>query len=245
VASAKVRSLIAKLLRLAQSPEPEEAARAREQAERLMVKHGLTEADFEEDVIEIADETRDELRQRIAMAVGVSRRCSPLISKRGQIGFRGRPAAAASARDMYKALVREVSTACESGVGPHDPGYTSWKLWFWTGFTDAVVRRLIDDEARAWQPPKREAPKPSAVEMAPPSEVLEEPEPVIPVQYEIQRAVEDFAAHFAPEHRERGVKFHCQTAYSCGQSCGERVPLPARDNTTHRAALGRGGEGNA
>lgn len=235
-ASTKTRNLIGKLLRLAQSPEPAEAARAREEAERLMKKHGLTEAEFEEDVIEVADDKRDDLRQRLAYAVGVSRRC--VCNKKHDIRFRGRSSDVASACRLYKALLSAVTSNCE--IGPSDPGRDVWRICFWSGFIEVVVDRLIDDEARLWRP-QEEQPTPSEVAvMGPPKQVSDE-QPSVAV--ELQRAVDDFAQHFDPAHQQRGIAELRKAAREAGKSLGSSVYIEPRESKkTHRAALGEGSE---
>lgn len=223
------------MIALETSPEPEEAARAREQAERLMEAHGLTRADFEDDVVEIADDRRDDLRQRLAIAVSTSRRCAAITNKRGQIAFRGRPGAATAARDLYQALVGGVSAHCE--IGPMDPGRDVWRICYWMGFVDAVIERLVADEARAWTPKPAEsaAPAPAAQPCAPTADPTRSPSPKVEVppveniREKLDAATQSFATYFHPSHMAYGVMTLRAQAYENGRNLGRGVVIAARE----------------
>jgi len=209
-ASAKERERIRKLIALSSSPEPNEAARAREEAERLMTRHGLTLADFEDDVVEVADEQRDAERQRLAYAVAVSRRCALIVNKRNQIAFRGGAQAAANARNVYQALVSDVNGT--SDIGPNAPAREVWRICFWMGFVDAIIGRLIDNEVPDWQPP------------APVNKVDVEPVPKTETQLEI--ATQRFAAFYDnPHYAAMGIHSTRQDAYRAGLARGQGVHI--------------------
>lgn len=213
-ATPKIRNRIAKLLRLAESPVEAEAASALEEAERLLKKHGLTREDFEEDVIEVADNKRDDLRQRLAYAVGVSRRC--VCNKKHDIRFRGKSSDVQSAVKLYKELVHEVDLGSDIGDVPHRD---LWRICFWFGFVEVVTDRLIDDEVRAWRPPEQEAPKPSEVEvMGPPPVISDEPEKSLHEQ--MQEAADNLAQAKVEEVR-RGAR-------EAGKRLGAAVRIESR-----------------
>ncbi len=227
VAPIAVRRRIKKLIALATSPEPEEAESARSEADRLMVKYGLSLADFEDDVVELVDDERDELRQRLAFAVSVSRRCKLVVNKRGQMAFRGRPTLTTDARDLYHALVDDVVANCE--IGPRDPGRDTWRICYWIGFVDAVVSRLVDDEARGWM---------QTAETPRETKEREALAPVAPVQVELARATAEFRSHFAPQHADRGVAWLKSDAYAAGKSCGLATHIEPRQAAPKRALGG-------
>lgn len=219
-----IRMKVKKLLRLCNSPNPHEAARAQEEAGRIMRKYSLTQADFEDDVVEIADEKRDPCRHRLAHAVGLSRRVSSLVNKRGQIAFRGKPTPTRNAKETYQGLVTSVQRHCD--IGPSDPGRDVWRICYWMGFVDAVMGRLIDDEVRTWRPEKDEEPV-RAVEHV-------KEEAVAPVSMddsqlkdEAAPAIKDFAARFDPQDAKRAVRDLCERAYAGGKQHGQNVVIEA------------------
>ncbi len=226
------------MIALATSPEPEEAARAREESERLMAQHGLTLSDFEDDVVEIADDRRDDLRQRLAIAVSVSRRCAAISNKRGQIAFRGRPGPAASARELYQGLVAEVAGRCD--IGSNDPGRDVWRICYWMGFVDAAIERLIEDEV--WKPKVVVAPAQALVHEKPATQIA----PVAPVQRELDAATMTFAQHFHPSHAQQGVTDLRGDAYKAGRRHGQTVHIAPRDRSAApNRSLGSGGQDRA
>lgn len=204
-----------KLLRLTESPNRHEAARAREEAKRVMGKYGITMEDVEEDVIRVADQERDECRQRLSRAVAQSRRCRAIFNRRGHIAFRGRARNADSAKSLYVSLVKEVTAHCE--IGPHDPGRIVWRLCFWTSFVNMVVDRLIDAEVRSWtSTPEENAPTGDAQPVA---------EAVPSVVGEALAAIQDFAARLDPRDVKTAVEALCRNAHEQGKKLGVVVAI--------------------
>lgn len=228
MASARTRDRIRKLLALATSPNENEAARAREQADQLMAKHGLSLSDFEEDVIEIVDNVRDALRQRLAIAVTVSRRVTLLCNK-NQIAFRGRPRLVESGRTLYQSLIADAAAHCE--IGPRDPGRDVWRLCCWQGFVDAVVERLIDDETI------KEAPKPNKKRAIEKQEQQQPVADVEPAAVQIERATGDFAQFFAPQFVTQAVTSIRRDAYKAGHMLGMSTAIAPRESVSERLAL--------
>lgn len=229
-ASAKTRDRIKKLIALSGSPNENEAARAREEADRLMRKHGLSSADFEEDVIEVVDESRSELRQRLAYAVSISRRCT-LIVNRLKIAFRGHTKDVTPAANLYRSLTKECVSCCE--LAHNAPGRDVWRLCYWSGFVDAVVERLMDDEVMEWQAEKVEVAK------AQPNKIVkrETEEVIIPAKQELEKATDEFAAHFHPEHRKDGVDWLRKDAYAAGGKLGQSVEIAPREKQVAHVML--------
>lgn len=230
--SAKTRARIKKLIALATSPEPEEAARAREESERLMSYHGLTLADFEDDVIEPVENLRDDfpppvsmavarIRERLAIAVGVAYRCTPVSNRRVQVAFRGRPAVARAARDLFQTLVADVVAHCE--IGRYEPGRDAWRLCYWMGFVDAVVERLMALEVQVREPaPRSSAP---ATQVAFPAELQEA----------LDVATENLASTFHPLEAAEGVDAVRNDAYCSGHLRGRAAKIERPDQSPNRA----------
>ena len=174
-----------------------------------MAKHGLTEADFQEDVVEVADDQRDPGRRELARVIAISRRCTSLASKRG-IAFRGRPEAVRRAVDVYRSLTTTCSASCE--IGPRDPGRHVWRICYWNGFVEAVTERLIDREVQKEPPPPSEEPPP----------MPSEPDPSI---LETKRAFSDFASHFYPGDVHNGMSHLTADAHRAGKSHGSSVAI--------------------
>lgn len=232
-ASAKIRDRIRKLIALSSSPEINEAARAREEADRLMAKHGLSMSDFQDDVVEVVDENRNELRQRLALAVSISRRCTEIVNK-NKIAFRGHPTNVKSAVKLYVQLVTTVDDNCE--LGPQAPGRDLHRLCFWKGFVDAIVERLMDDEVFEWQETRKvEFPKPKSIEKR------ENEEAVVTTAIEIEKESSQFSQYFPPAFKY-GVDILKRDAYAAGQVLGIRMEIESRDKIEKRIALTEGEE---
>ncbi len=207
------------------SPNPHEAQRAREEAERLMRKHGFSYSDFEDDEIRVVDDAVDQhtgdLRRRLAIAVSISRRCHVLVNNRTlQIAFQGRPAIVEDASDLYKSLAADVAHNCE--IEPNAPGRHTWRICYWMGFVDAVVERLIDDEARSWSPEKK------MKEAAPPP--ADSPQ-LVGAQAALERATGEFAEHLG-EFANLSVNSTRQEAYERGRNLGSATDIKPRRGTT-------------
>ena len=207
-ASPKVLAKVRKLMRLGASPNPHEAERANDEVKRLMEKHGLSLADIEEDVTEVADEVHEPGHLRLAHAIAVSRRCAILVNKKNQLAFRGRSASVRSAREAYQLLARTVSQHCE--IGPRDPGRHVWRLCYWSGFVEAVVKRLVEEEIK---------PTTSVALAQMPTE------PVPSLRQQTNNAIHDFAAHFLPEDVQVAIQRLCRDAYENGNSLGRSVTI--------------------
>lgn len=138
----RIRSLLA----LTKSPEKHEAARARERADELLGRMGLTEADVVEKATETAPlnpgmdgNQRDELARVVGRSRGVS------IDTTGRVAFTGYPEAAKDARELFCALVGIVEPRCEV-QGPETDRFL-WRTCFWLGFVEAVQRQLDPEHA--------------------------------------------------------------------------------------------------
>ena len=202
---------VKKLRRLATSPEPHEAARAQEEATRLMIKFGLTENDFTEDVTEVVDDKCDANRRELARVIALSRRCQSLVSKKGNIGFRGHPSAVISATRLYHSLVNIVSESCNTNPNAqaNAPGRLVWKRYYWRGFVDAVSTRLLDEEVRSWIGPQ---PKTAKI-------IIEND------NNEADLELRTFASFFAPQDVVRGVNGLCTEACEAGKILGKQVTI--------------------
>jgi hypothetical protein len=219
----KVRDKIEKLLRLSSSPNPHEAQRALEEAERLMRKHGLTYADFEKDVIVEVDVPPAQVDVKLARVVGISRRCSAMQKRGGGLAFCGKQEAPSRARALYVHLVAEVSAHCE--IGPSDPGRFVWRRYYWGGFIHAVTGRLRDAEVAAWREPPPEFEQGSGVKLG---QIGGGGEP------EHDQAADDlreFAVRLGDRH---SLDLFCKQAYEGGIRFGNTVAIPDDDRVEKR-----------
>jgi len=121
----KIIEKIAKLLRLAESDNINEATTAAAQAQRLMDRHKIDAhsrledevAPLEEDIID-CDDALDYLRKRVAWKTHLSaviadaNQCYP-YTRRASICLVGRPTDIQAVRYMYAYLVREVERLCD------------------------------------------------------------------------------------------------------------------------------------
>jgi uncharacterized protein DUF2786 len=140
---------IRKLRKLAASPNPHEAARARETADELMRQHGITEADIAELVLEVADTKRDPYRDLAAELAAKIHRCRVVTSNRQEIGFRGHADQVRRAVQFYRAAVGIAENTAMPPIA--DWIQSTARKWFdfcwWEAFAIAVNQRL--------QPPKQ------------------------------------------------------------------------------------------
>lgn len=142
------------LLALTKSPNPHEAARARERATELMRRHGVTEADLVEEAVEVAplpQGLEGNQRQELARIVALSRGVALQTGPRERIAFKGYPEAAKDARELFCALVSIVEGNCEYTSG-YDSDRFLYRTCFWLGFVEGVQRQL--DPEHAFVPPE-------------------------------------------------------------------------------------------
>jgi hypothetical protein len=131
-----------KLLRLAQSSNPHEAARAKENAAALMEKHGLSERDLEEVEVEIADGEREPFRDELAKMIAGSMQCEVVVGKRGGLGFRGRRSDIRDARKVYLRLSRLADERSFLSGAPPEAAVELWRICWWLGFLTVLGERL-------------------------------------------------------------------------------------------------------
>lgn len=142
---------VRKLLHLAESPNPHEAALAASQAKALMAKLGLKPEDVADDVQEVVEERREPYRQELARVVAMAYGCVPIMSGRGAVAYRGRPTVVKRARDTYAALSKYADAHCEmSPMGdPPDAARLAWRICYWLGFCGETAKRLRLPQAGA------------------------------------------------------------------------------------------------
>lgn len=136
---------IRKLLKLAESPNPHEAARAAEQAQALMVRYGFTADDVAEHVIHEADDHRDAYREFLAHLAASLCQCSVMFRKSGGIGFKGMPAKVKKAQLFYQSAMDEVlGASLPQQYAPwiEDAAREVWRFFWWDGFAAAVYERF-------------------------------------------------------------------------------------------------------
>ena len=134
---------IRKLLRLAESSNPHEAARAAEQAKALMERHGVTADDVAEHIIEEIDDQRDAYREFLAHLTASLCQCSVMFRRAG-IGFKGMPEAVRKAVVFYRAAMDEVAQApLPQAYAPwlEEAAREVWRFYWWDGFASAVYER--------------------------------------------------------------------------------------------------------
>lgn len=141
-----IKDKIKKLLRLATSPNRNEAEAARTRAEALMEKHGRVT--LEEDVNLAIDEAPDFLRERLARAAALSRGCRAGVSPSGVLCIRGSEGAAKAAARLYCDLyARGRSGAVLTGRAP--PPVSASRVYaqiFWLVYVDVLEARLSPTE---------------------------------------------------------------------------------------------------
>lgn len=205
-AVAKIR----KLLALAESSNAHEAESARQSAEELMLKHGLTPYDVEEDVLVVLDSERDVFKETLAHALAVKNCCSAIVSKRGNLALRGRRMDAEPLKAIYKRLVRDGATGAVMPPSGYPPpaAREAWRICWWLGYTGAIVDRLLG------RPKARRGATPAREDL--PGPVTEALEAFEALAVEIEGAVEDIA---------QVVERLRQTAHARGQDAGHAAQL--------------------
>lgn len=146
---------IRKLLSLAQSPNPEEAASAAQMAQEMMDRHDITLDDVAGKAVEIADEAADAHRLELAKVIATARGCS-MVSRRGVTAFGGRKDVARRAQRLYQALAEEADK--RSRHYPNGSPWSireAWRICFWIGFVQGVAEKLLPRD------PMTAAPMPS------------------------------------------------------------------------------------
>lgn len=226
--SPKVRDKVEKLLRLSSSPNPHEAARALEEAERIMRKHGLSYADFEKDTIVDVDVPASQVDVNLARVVGISRRCSAMQKRRGGLAFCGKQQAPARACALYVHFVTEVSAHCE--LGPNDPGRAVWRRYYWGGFIHSVTARLRDAEVAAWKEPPPEFEQGSGVRVG-----------QIEGAPERDQATEDLREFAERLNDGHSLHLFCKQAYEAGIRFGNSVAIPDDERAEKRTGRMLGG----
>lgn len=159
VANPKILDRVRKLLGLAQSPNEHEAARAGEEARRLMGRHGLTEDDIVGVVLEVVEERADACRRDLALAASLAHDVDIVGNRRGEVAFRGNRAAVRRARECYLSLLRG-SDECMADPrvrGSPDPVREAWRAAVWLGYAEAIAERCIELRERRRRP--KEEPK--------------------------------------------------------------------------------------
>jgi hypothetical protein len=133
------------LLRLATSPEPEEAASARRRAQELMGEHGLDERDFVDQdspqaslrvIEERADSSHEDLARVVAVTFSIS-----ALSSGSKIAFRGARVAVDQAIETYRAFAWAGESSDKLENGP--PGAAeAFRACFWLGLVSCAAERL-------------------------------------------------------------------------------------------------------
>ena len=150
---------VRKLRRLATSPNPAEAARARERADELARKHGFTDAELTEPepraqaVVTgvVADEP---WLVTIASEVARHHGCRALRGPKGEVAFEGTQAK--DATSVYRGVTRNIIQACrERWGGVFGRADTLWPTWS-QAFEDAAARAFVGDA------PSTSAPMPAS-----------------------------------------------------------------------------------
>ena len=140
---------IKKLLALTRSPNPHEAARARELADEIMRKWGVREeevADAERDSLEVVDEEVDDYREFLASLAAQIFDCRA-VSKGGRLGFRGPSSKAVAAASFYRRALSNYSGAISGGLDKLVEARLKhlsepvWRFWWWNGFARGVRAR--------------------------------------------------------------------------------------------------------
>lgn len=161
MASDKILDRIRKLLALARSSNPHEAAAAAARAAELMAQHQLAEASLEREVEAVGEHELDRCGRKVTwksmLARGVCLACGcdcywarPWIDGAGGRSLRiiGRAADVDAARYLYAYLVREIerlTRAAWNGRHSHAKAMESaraWKNAFRSGAASEIARRL-------------------------------------------------------------------------------------------------------
>lgn len=173
MATSKEIARVEKLWRLAQSPEPHEAASARSEMLKLMKRYGISEDEFGDVTVEVVDSQRDQYKQAIAEFIGLAYRCAALCNAR-QIAFRGHAGRVQRAAGSYTMLVKAAESCANDPrvMGSPTPVREAWRLIAWMGFVEAIIERkkgLTKPE-----PPKQKPKGPPPKGPLPPMEKPEE-----------------------------------------------------------------------
>jgi hypothetical protein len=158
VPSPKILDRVRKLLGLSQSPNEHEAARAREEALRLMRRHEITEDDVSGEVLEIIEGRADACRRDLALAASLAHEVEIVGNKRGEVAFRGSRSGVGRARECYLALLRG-SDECMNDPrvrGSPEPVREAWRAAVWLGYAEAIAERCIDLREKRRTKPKIE-----------------------------------------------------------------------------------------
>lgn len=213
--SPKIRLRVENLLRLTSSPNPHEAARAKEEAERVMRKNGLTYADFEKDTIVDVNVPESQCDAVLARVVGISRRCSAMMKRRRQLAFCGKKEAPHRARALYLHFVGEIDGSLEKRAEYHEPGFNVWRRYYWGGFIHSVTARLRDAEVEVWREPPPEFEQGSAVKIG-----------KIEVEPEVDQAEKDLREFAERLGDGNSVHIFIKRAYEAGIDFGRKVAIP-------------------
>ncbi len=136
---------VRKLLRLATSPNPHEAASARQNADELMAKHSLSVDDVAEEVFEVIDSQATAERQNLAHIVTAAKNCILIVNKKSPaVAFRGSRKAVEKAKTLYWNLAREAEVHSQMSPEGNPPpaAREAWRICWWMGFLGAIADRL-------------------------------------------------------------------------------------------------------
>ncbi len=111
-----------------------------------MKKHGLTNRDVEEDVIEVVDPVIDDYRRWLASFIAPLFGCTVVEHKREGLGFKGVRARLAQARDLYQKQLREADRSKMPPIAPWMQADANkiWEFFFWDGFASVMRDRFAD-----------------------------------------------------------------------------------------------------
>lgn len=206
-----------KLLSLAASPEPHEAARAREAALEFMARHGLTEDDVAEDVTEVVDERPRASHRALAEAAATAYEVAALSGRRGEIAFRGTKARIALARECYRSLMR-ASYECANDYRVSTSPPNVRQAWFaaaWRGYVETIMNRCRELREERRRPKVKRKVKTET--KTPPPEIDFE----LTGEFEELEAV----ASFAEARRSCDTSWLYREAYALGQAVAMRADL--------------------
>ena len=139
---------VRKLLRLAESSNPNEAALAKQRAHVIMGQYGLTDDDIVErvNVIEVAEEYTQPHLEELARVVGMACGATAVVSSRGDtlIAFRGPRDAVQVARSAYQSLADYGDDYCEMADQGDPPTIArqAWRLCWWIGYLRSTGDRI-------------------------------------------------------------------------------------------------------
>lgn len=207
-----------KLLRLAESPNPHEAANAKERAQALIDRYQLSPEDISGDVLEIVDEKSDDYKGELGRIIGIACGCGALTSAKGAMAFRGKRQATKTAASVYAALLAELGR-CPTPSMPSMPERETWFACFRLGFIAAIANRLLLKQRM----PVQSTPGTGGEKT------------IVPIAKNVIEAL-DYLASMAEEPEPLfTVRID---AYTAGQTAGYRVDLPMIE--PHTIALPEG-----